>query len=354
LLPASGPPAAETAASVVLRLKGLQAEEEAYLGRMVWRGADPRAQALGIEIAALRRQLAGLSHTGGRAEQFAALTAALEAQELALGRISRDYAQHLQVRAFNLTDLQATLGPRTALLEIREYAPYDFRNGQFAPVRWAGLLLSGDSIRVVDLGPVAGTREHATAMLTNAGSTDGITAARALHSQALLGDAASPTGRAAAADLHAQLFAPFAAALARIERLHFSPDGMPNLVPFAALRRPDGRRLAEMQDVRLLQTGRDLLRPPPDRPASGLLALGGIDFGAVASIQIARAAPRGSDLVEATTRAAAALATGFRPLPATQEEVRTIAARYQRTRRNESVDVWEGSEASEVRLRALD
>jgi hypothetical protein len=43
------------------------------------------------------------------------------------------------VRAFNLDDLLATLPPRTALLEIREYEPFDFRSYQFSAPRWAGV-----------------------------------------------------------------------------------------------------------------------------------------------------------------------------------------------------------------------
>ena len=48
---------------------------------------------------------------------------------------------------------------------------------------------------------------------------------------------------------------------------------------FTALHWADGQRLAEALDLRLLQTGRDLLRPDPDQPAKGLLALIGIEFG---------------------------------------------------------------------------
>ena len=58
----------------------------------------------------------------------------------------------------------------------------------------------------------------------------------------------------------------------------------PTWSPFAALLGSDGRRLAERFDLRLLQTGRDLLRPAPDRLAAGLLALGGIDFDADARL----------------------------------------------------------------------
>ena len=33
--------------------------------------------------------------------------------------------------------------------------------------------------------------------------------------------------------------------------------------------------------MRLIQTGRDLLRAPPEQQGRGLLAMGGIDFGPV-------------------------------------------------------------------------
>ncbi len=333
LLPKAGPAEAALAASVVLRLKGLQAEEEACLAGIVRRGADPRARDIAGRIADLRRSLAAAFHGNASAEQIATLTRTLESDELALGRVSRAYAQHLQVRDVNLADLQAAVPPRRALLEIREYQPLDFRRGLYGASRWAGILVTADGIVVRDLGPAEGTGARA---------------------EALLGDAASPAGRAATTDLHAQLLAPFAAELAGMERLYLAPDGVLNLVPFAALRGPDGRRLAEMQDVRLLQTGRDLLRQDADQPAKGLLALGGIDFGAAAApIRQASAILPGSDLATATTRAAGALAAGFRPLPASAEEVNAIAGLYRRARRDESVNVLEGSEASETRLLTL-
>jgi CHAT domain-containing protein len=379
LLPGAGTAEAEGAASVVLRLKGLQAEEEAYLARIVRRGEDPHARQLAAEIAALRSRLAALFHAGGQpdeiatpyrwleaqepaldrggaeeaylariiprgedpharelAAEIAALTRRLEAQELALGRVSRAYAQHLQVRDVSLADLQATLPPGHALLEMRAYRPLDFRTDDPGPWRWAGLLSRGDAVRVRDLGPAEGS---------------------AAQAQALLDDPEGEAGQDAATALHAQLLAPFAAELAGLERLYLAPDGTLNLVPFAALRGPDGRRLAEALDVRLVQTGRDLLRPAADRSARGLLALGGIDFDAA---EVRLAVPPATEPVllgvsaaEVASRTAAALAGGFVPLPGTAEEVWAIAAQYRRARGEEAVEVWEGAEASEARLRAL-
>jgi len=129
-------------------------------------------------------------------------------------------------------------------------------------------------------------------------------------------------------------------------------------VPFAALLEPDGRRLAERLDLRLVQTGRDLLRPAlgPDRPARGLLALGGIDFDAATPAaptpaETSSAATGGIGQAELQARAASALPRGFGPLPGTLAEVRAVAALYRRARPGEPVEVWEGADAAEARLR---
>jgi CHAT domain-containing protein len=178
--------------------------------------------------------------------------------------------------------------------------------------------------------------------------------------QSLLADPEGLQGREAAAALYEQLLGPFAAELARTEQLYIAPDGVLNLISFAALRGPDGRRLAETRDVRLVQTGRDLLRQEADRPARGLLALGAIDFGPTPAGQAAGATIRGEavlpgiDLAALVSRTRETLRAGFQPLPGAAEEVRRIAWFYREMRPDEAVDVWQGAEASEARLRGLE
>jgi CHAT domain-containing protein len=55
-----------------------------------------------------------------------------------------------------------------------------------------------------------------------------------------------------------------------------------------------------------------------------------------------------------TTRSACASAPtrGFAPPPASAAEARTVAGLYRRARPDEPVEVWEGADASEARLRA--
>ena len=339
LSPKAGPDAAELAASAVLRLKGLRAGEDAYLAHVARRSRDPKARAIAAELANMHGQLAALSHGEGKAAEIAALTARLQTREVALAQVSRKYGQQLQARSLNLSDLRARLAPRAALLELREYRPVDFRAGKRGPRRWAGALLRADGLRVADLGPAEPTAQAA---------------------QALLDDVDSQEGRQAAAALHEQLLGPFKAELAGLDRLYVAPDGLLHLVSFAALLGPDGRRLAERLDVRLLQTGRDLLRPDPDPAdaARGLLALGGIDFDAAEPSQAASAAEpapttTGVSVAELRSRTAAAIPS-FPALPGTAEEVRGVAALYRSARPGEPVTAWQGAAASKARLRALE
>jgi hypothetical protein len=212
LQPGAGQVAADLAASAVLRLKGLQAEEEAYLARIVRRGDSVRARELATEIAGLHSQLARTFHvqTGDEAvtgrEKVAELTTQLEARELALGRVSRAYAQHLQVRNANLGDLRSSLPSRAGLLDIREYRPVDFRTGNWGQPRWAGILLVGfDQPQVLDLGPVEASESAVEVLLREPDSAAGAQAAR---------------------DLHKQLIEPLAEQLAGLERLYIAPDGV--------------------------------------------------------------------------------------------------------------------------------
>lgn len=323
------PAAQQLAASSILRFKGLIAEEETYLARVARRGQDPRAQELAGEIAALRARLARAFHGAGEVD-IDALKHELDAKELALGKVSRDYAQHLQVRNANLADLQLTLDPGEALLELRQYQKLDIQKLKPGEERYAGILITGSGITIEDLGA--------------------ITLPESFDDRA---------GR----ELYEQLLAPFAAPLQSIKTLYLAPDGPLHLLPFAALRQPDGRHVVEALDLRLVQTGRDLLRPGTDRPAKGLLALGGIDFDRAAT-EMASIEPaagielQGSFLLpldgdELRSLTEASFRDGFKALPASRNEVVAIRDLYQVNRRDEPAEIWQDQKASEMRLKSL-
>ncbi|HYQ91971.1 MAG TPA: CHAT domain-containing tetratricopeptide repeat protein [Candidatus Competibacteraceae bacterium] len=345
--------ARQLAGIVMLRWKQVQGEEEAYLARLVRRSEDQRVRNLAQEIATQRDQLAKLIRAGKPDEATQVLTE-LEAKELQLGQVSRDYKDHLRVRTANLEDVRAALPPGTGLVEFRQYQPVDFRAGKGGEPHWVALLLIGFEEPVLaDLGPVAVTRAPLETLL----------------------DESTPAAEKekAAQALYQTLFGPLDTRLAPLQTVYLAPDGPLNLVPFSRLKLPDGRYWEQRQTLRLLQTGRDLLRPEPDRPARGLLALGGIDFDAQGMSTDSKAAK--PDTVEAVTVATATqallgprsdaawqdarnltrstLRDGFGPLPASQQEIDNVKEAYQKLRRDEAVDLWPGAQASESRLKAL-
>src|SRR4051812_29806462 len=158
LLPGAPREAAELAASAVLRFKGLATEEEAYLASIVRRGDNPHVRALAAEVAGLHGRLARQFQAGGGPESNA-LAEALDRKERELGRVSRAYSQSLQVRNANLQDLRGVLAGQpasSALLDLREYWPVDFKANRPTRPRWAGVLITAEGeIRARDLGSVA-------------------------------------------------------------------------------------------------------------------------------------------------------------------------------------------------------
>ena len=172
--------------------------------------------------------------------------------------------------------MRAAVPARAVLIEFRQFRPVDFRTGTPGEPRFAAMLLAGsDDPVVADLGPISDMHQPTTELTDEA-----------------------------AAILYRQLFAPFEQKLASATTVYVAPDGILNLVPFARLKLADGRYWGERQQVRLLQSGRDLLRADPDKRARGLVALGGIDFGVTAAEERNRAASPPLPNSGAVTRAA--------------------------------------------------
>jgi CHAT domain-containing protein/tetratricopeptide (TPR) repeat protein len=364
LLHNSSSPAIELAASAVLHFKELAEEEEAFLAQLSRHGLDSRVRDLAVDVSAAHNRLARVFHAGGGHEELNKFSAELDAKELELGRVSRDYAQTLQVRSAKLQDVRAKLPSGSGLLEIRQYWSADLKSRKEA--RWAGILISPtEPIRIRDLGTEAAAMPAVEALLSKESSGD--------------------PGSAAAHALYGQLIMPFAKEVAKLDRLYVAPDGILYLVPFGALLTPDGHRLIEAKDVRLIQTGRDLLRAVPEQQGRGLVAMGGIDFGRapVESVQTpvipsttqqtettlppaeaaltaqgaaaAANAPGSDGLVEHLRRATAdSLRGGFGPLRYSREEVEGIALLYEVAHPDEPPpSVITGASATKARLISL-
>ena len=349
LLPGAGVSASELAASALLRFKSLAVEEEAYLARLERVSTDSRIRAVAVEIGQLHEQLAKLFQGGASGQQVKDFTAQLDAKELELGRISRDYAPYLQVKISSLQNLRASLPPHSALLELRAYRPARFKSEPY-DWRWAGVLIPAEGdIEVRDLGASSDTAAQVQVILANGAFAEEATTA-----------------------LSNQLLTPFASRIAKLQRLYIAPDGVLALLPFGMLHDATGHRLMENLDLRTVQTGRDLLRPAPEHSSKGLVAVGGIDFNATgteqkaaevpapaADIQLAAADSARAVSLDAVplsrTRAAAAdtFRNGFAGLASSKLEVEAIGSQYQLWRRDEPVAIIEGDKPTKAWLMAL-
>ncbi len=326
----------DLAAKVMLRWKQIQGEEEAFLARLVRRRSekDTEIRELAKQIADLRRDL---SHLANLPEPDADLQRKklneLEAREIRLAQISREFNRHLQVRGANVDDVRQYL-PREggALLELRQYRPADFKTGKLGEPHWAALLLPATGeMSLHDLGPVAAAQGLAQKL-------------RATHA------------RTDAAALYNHLFGKLDDTLQRHDPLYIAPDGFLSLLAFAELVTPDGRYWIQRQTLRQVSTGRHLIvayDQDLDKP-KGLLALGGVDyegFGAAKEPTPQKPKPADQNLAVALRTVSNEIGQ-FKALPETGKEAEEVKNAYW-SYWNIPSEVWLGTDASESRLKTL-
>lgn len=200
--------------------------------------------------------------------------------------------------------LQKQLGPGQALVNYVEYRRFDARaaTGRYSKPRYAAYLVTGDSLRGFDLGPVAE-----------------INAQVQYWRQELTSRSEDTT----AAKLGRTLIEPLRALLGAARDLYIVPDSRLSLIPFEALR-VGGARLIETHRVTYLTSARDLTAPSPTGPDGSMVVFANPSFGeAPKRHRRSRARTRG----RANTRG---LLTGvsFTQLPGTALEAESIAKEF--------------------------
>jgi CHAT domain-containing protein/Flp pilus assembly protein TadD len=256
--------AAALALELRLNRQGLLAEIE-RLQRLLAAGT-PQARRQAEQLGAIDRQLAALSLPPDRRRE-------LREQQQSLELALYQSLPALQLRAITTAEVATALkaaAPKGLLVEFQKYRPYRRTAqglGQWGAPRYLALLLRPDgSIRSVPLGDAAGL-EGAIAQALAASS--------------------DPTRQQEAPGLLARvsqlLLSPLSGELAGVQELFLSPDGELNRLPFAALpvAEPDGRTLADAFQLRILTTGRDLVRlQQPARASGPAVLIANPDFNA--------------------------------------------------------------------------
>jgi CHAT domain-containing protein/tetratricopeptide (TPR) repeat protein len=201
--------------------------------------------------------------TGARGKQalqaIGVLRQHVDALEVGLSRETPQFASVL--RPARLVDIRSRLTPDERLIEFVEV-----RN------RYGAFVVGRTDLRWADLGP-SGPIDLAVQDLFGAANDWSTARARSEKRNA---DAAAQTASDAMKTLSSRL-APALSAVwqdAGIHRLRIAPDGMLNLVPFAALSDSNGHFLIERFATSYVSAGRDLAAPEsPSSPASNSIII---------------------------------------------------------------------------------
>jgi CHAT domain-containing protein len=346
--------AVELAWDAVVRARAAVLDELAFRQRLsVGEGVDQEL----AEYATASRRLANLlvhgPPTGDAAvfkESVASARRRREAAEKRLALASAEYRRLDGERDIGLDRVRAALPSGSALVGYVLYRPDPLVAAPTAPglsideearpeERYAALVAGPESaVRLVHLG----AREEVDAAVDRwrRAIADGLSG----------GDEAAY--RHQAADLRRLVWDPVAARLDSRGRVFVVPDGRLHLVSLATLPKGATGYLVEETTFHYLSSERDLAAPVGGPGGSGLLAVGGADYGDASD----ESAP--AEAVASTLRAGEACPAfrraSFEPLEGAASEARSIASRWQAERgaMAGAALLLEGADASEARFKA--
>ncbi len=291
-------------AATVLRRKGRLLDAVSDQFALLRERADDGTRAKLERLASVQAQLSALALRGPDAQlgadEHAALTERLQAELDQLDSQLADVVPADVRGTVQLHDVAARLKSDEVLVEFVTYRPFDVNfksmNTAFGAEHYAAFVIHGDgTTEVVDLGAAARIDEA-------------IVAYRRVLANPRTGP--SRIGR----QLHGWLMAKIEPHLLGKTEVYVSPDGMLNLLPFAALIDGKERFLVERYAFTYLSSGRDLLRlSTNERPRDAPLLVGSPNFSS------------GAAGTSTGTRSAGLSDLVFPPLPGTAAELDALA-----------------------------
>jgi CHAT domain-containing protein/Tfp pilus assembly protein PilF len=314
--------ALDLAFTTLLRRKGRGLDVMADTIAALRRRAAPEDKALFDRLAEARSQLAVFTFKGSGTDKLETYLARLKllgdrVEELESALSARNPDFRSQAQSVTMAAVQSAIPAGGALVEFAVYTPQDPRNNKNKlPPRYLAYLLAAQGRpRWIDLGEAAPIDRAITAWrqaLRNPRRTDVNRLARAVDEKVT---------RPVLALAQSGFGAP--------SRLLIAPDGLLNLIPFAALVDRQGRYLVERYSISYLTSGRDLLRPQTVRSGERYAVIvADPDYGAMASAVASRG--RGVGLPSGLPQSAGSRLNVaqiyFPPLKGTAGEARALKA----------------------------
>jgi len=236
-----------------LRWKGAVLEAHGRHLDAVARSENPEIRRAWQALRQVRREFAGIWLVGygnrDRQELEARLASLGERQktlEAELSRLSREFAFEKRSADADSELIASLLPPGAVYLDFARIDDRDFATGELLGSHYAVFVLGASAepaLRLVDLGAAEGVDRTVEEYLAR------------IRERAPAG-----TLEPLARSLYDRLLGPVAAALRGRDHLLISPDGALHLVPFEALRSPNGDDVIDSCRVSYLAAGRDLLR----------------------------------------------------------------------------------------------
>jgi len=268
------PQALDLAFTTLLRRKGRGLDAMANTIAALRRRATPEDHALFDRLAEARSQLAALTLKEFGADKPETYRARLKShadkvEELESALRVRSPEFRAQTQPVTLTAVQAALPADSVLVEFAVYTPQDARNNKIkaSPHYLAYLLAAQGWPRWVDLGEAAPIDRAITSWrqaLRDPRRTDVKRLSRTVDEKVMR-----------------PVLALAQSGFEETRRLLIAPDGLLNLIPFAALVDRQGRYLVERYSISYLTSGRDLLRSPVGRPGEQeVVIVADPDYGA--------------------------------------------------------------------------
>lgn len=311
------------AVDVILRWKQLYAEEEAFQHQQLANSNAPEIVKLRNNLAGARIKLSQALLQKKNEEELASLMDDYNEAETALLAEAKRFKSNLEVEKVTLDRVLSALPQDSALIEYRQFRSVDLKADKTGELHIAALLLLADPkakqrFLFRDLGPLAEIEKHL---------------------------------KKETAEAYKRLLGPFDDQIRSLKQLYIAPDGPLSLLSFASLRLPDGRFLAERQQINQLQTGRDLIETGKDFPrGKGLVAIGGAKY--VRDSMPAGKTEPAQTLVAYQQRAVRELAEGIRYLPESRKEAQNIGEIFTKST-GEKPTVLIGEDANEHSLKQL-
>jgi CHAT domain-containing protein len=308
------------AAEVMLRWKQIYAEESSVQHRLLTLSNNPEAEKLRTELASAQAKVSQALRQPKKKQNIPELIEKANQDETALLALARHLRTGLEVKDVTLDKVIAALPQDSGLIEYRLFQPANFKTGKAGKLYLAALLLLADPkakqrFLFRDLGPLAEIEKHL---------------------------------KEETAEAYKRLLGPFDEQINGLKQIYIAPDGALNLLSFASLHLPDGRFLAERQQINQLQTGRDLLQDSSGVSGKGMVAIGGAKYGPMP----AGAAEQAPTLAAYQQRAARELAQGIAYLPESRREAQTIGEIFANNTGGQPA-VLTGDDASEYNLKHL-